>query len=40
MFKITKNFYETLKNSIELTGEDKMSIAFSLQKEGFTCSYK
>lgn len=39
-FKITKNFYEALKNSIELTGEDKMSIASSLQKEGFTCSYK
>lgn len=39
-FKITKDYYNALNNSINLNGEDKYSIIKSIQSEGFTCKYE
>lgn len=39
-FKITKNYYDALNNSINLNGEDKYSIVKSIQEEGFTCKFE
>jgi len=39
-FKITKNYYEALNNSITLNGEDKYSIVKSIQSDGFTCKFE
>lgn len=39
-FKVTKDYYDALNNSISLNGEDKYSIVKSIQAEGFNCKYE
>ena len=39
-FKITKNYYDALNNSINLNVEDKYSIVKSIQVKGFTCKFE
>lgn len=38
-FKITKNYYDALNNSLELDAETKYDIIKSIQAEGYICSY-
>ena len=39
-FKITKNYYEELRNNFNLYGEDKYSIIRTMQSENFICRYE
>lgn len=40
-FKITKDYYEALKNSFDLEGQSKEELIMNIRKEmGFTCEYR
>lgn len=39
-FKITRNYYDALNNSLELNAETKYDIVKSIQAEGYTCQYQ
>ena len=39
-FKITKDFYEALNNSFELSSENKYEIVKELKSTGYTCSFE
>lgn len=38
-FKITKNYYDALNNSLKINGQTKYDIVREIEAEGFTCNY-
>ena len=38
-FKITKNYYDALNNSLKIKGQTKYDIIREIEAEGFTCNY-
>ena len=38
-FKITKNYYDALNNSMKINGQSKFDIITEIEGEGFTCQY-